>query len=238
MDTVIIIPARGQSKRIPKKNLATLAGKPLLQHTLTLISHAGKRDIAFVSTDDAEIKYVAEQAGFFVIDRPAELATDTSSTEEVLMHALDELSKQDITPTWILTVEPTSPFRSTATLNAFFSERASVPEDIDCIFASVEESSYFWCLKDEGIASPLFPKAPRRGQLRKERGYTLHKEAGGLFLTRVSALRKNMEAGAIAPIFGSKAKSIPIDDIEAFDIDTQEELHIAEAIAYAQQHKA
>lgn len=230
MDTVIIIPARGGSTRIPRKNLVPLAGKPLLSYTLDLVNRAGHREITYVSTDDADIRRHAERAGFAVIPRPQNLASETASTESALLHALDILAAQDIKPRWVMTLEPTSPFRTSETLALFFERMRTLPESVDCLFATIERTSYFWRQDEAGIVRPLFSEAPRRGQERKRKGFALHEESGGIFLTRASALRTHAAAKSRAPIFGRNAMCISIDPVEGFDINTPSDLRMAEAL--------
>ena len=87
MQTVAIIPARGSSKGIPGKNLIDFCGKPLLAWSILQAAAAKSVDEVFVSSNDPEILAVAQQFGARPIVRPPELATDHSSSEEVLVHA-------------------------------------------------------------------------------------------------------------------------------------------------------
>ncbi|MBM3949765.1 MAG: acylneuraminate cytidylyltransferase family protein, partial [SAR202 cluster bacterium] len=84
-----VIPARGGSKGIPRKNLALLAGKPLIQYTFDAAMQSKELDSFLLSTDDAEIAEVGEKAGVAVpFIRPAELAGDTTPMLAVVQHAL------------------------------------------------------------------------------------------------------------------------------------------------------
>lgn len=89
MTVVAIIPARGGSKRIPRKNIKPFAGKPMIAHSITAAKASGVFDRIVVSTDDREISEVAVAWGAEVpFMRPAELANDFASTEDVLVHDL------------------------------------------------------------------------------------------------------------------------------------------------------
>ncbi len=88
---VSIIPARGGSKRIPKKNLIKINGKPLIYYMIKA-SLESKVDETWVSSEDDEILRVAKKYGAKIIKRPEELATDTSSSESVLLHFADNCS--------------------------------------------------------------------------------------------------------------------------------------------------
>lgn len=101
-----IIPARGGSKGIPRKNLREIAGKPLIVWSIEAAKDSKLLDAFFVSTEDEEIAKVAKKYGAKVIDRPEELATDDAKMMDVLKHAL-ETTKADA----IVLLQPTSPVR-------------------------------------------------------------------------------------------------------------------------------
>ena len=92
MSTLAVIPVRGGSKGIPRKNLQDVGGKPLVVWTIEQALAAVHDVRVIVSTEDAEIADVARAAGAEVIDRPAELAQDTTATEPVILHAMDNLT--------------------------------------------------------------------------------------------------------------------------------------------------
>jgi CMP-N-acetylneuraminic acid synthetase len=112
MHTVAIIPARGGSRGIPRKNLRLLGGVPLIVHTIRAAQLATKIDRFVVSTEDAEIAAVARRAGAEVVDRPEHLAADDASTVAVVHHAIDALERSSGTRADIVvTLQPTSPLR-------------------------------------------------------------------------------------------------------------------------------
>ena len=87
MDNIkILIPARGGSKRIPKKNLVDVNGKPLLQYVIETCKNI--TDEIYVSTDNSDIKKFTKSMGVNVIERPERLATDEAKTEDVVKHFL------------------------------------------------------------------------------------------------------------------------------------------------------
>lgn len=96
---VALIPARGGSKRIPRKNLRDFAGKPLIAHSISIALDAGVFARVIVSTDDEEIATIAREAGAEVpFKRPAELSNDHATTDTVLLHALSWLAAHDKDP--------------------------------------------------------------------------------------------------------------------------------------------
>ncbi|MBI3298565.1 MAG: acylneuraminate cytidylyltransferase family protein [Elusimicrobia bacterium] len=101
-----VIPARGGSKGIPRKNLKPIAGKPLIVWSIEAAKRAKRLDRVVVSTEDPEIAAVSRAAGAEVLDRPAELATDGATTAAVLQHAVKTLQ-----PDTLVLLQPTSPIR-------------------------------------------------------------------------------------------------------------------------------
>lgn len=102
-----LIPARGGSKGVPGKNIKMINGKPLIVWTIEKALQSKKIDKVIVSTDSEEIAEISRNAGAIVLKRPVELATDTASTQDVMVHALQSYSA-DI----LVLLQPTSPYRS------------------------------------------------------------------------------------------------------------------------------
>jgi CMP-N-acetylneuraminic acid synthetase len=92
---IAVIPARGGSKRIPRKNLAPFFGQPMLAYAIAAARHSALFDRVIVSTEDAEIEAVARACGAEVINRPQALATDDAGLPDVAAHALDQLGVKD-----------------------------------------------------------------------------------------------------------------------------------------------
>ncbi len=104
-----IIPARGGSKRLPRKNILPLAGKPLIAWTIDAAKKSKYLDRIIVSTEDKEIAEVSRNYGAEVVNRPGHLATDESSTVDVI---LDLLEKIERSYDYIVLLQPTSPLRN------------------------------------------------------------------------------------------------------------------------------
>ncbi len=110
MKTLAIIPARGGSKGIPRKNVLPLAGRPLIAWAIDAARMAGRVDRVVVSTDDAEIAAVARQWGAEVVLRPAEIAGDAASSESALLHVLETLrATEGYVPDVLVFLQCTSP---------------------------------------------------------------------------------------------------------------------------------
>ena len=107
---IAIIPARGGSKSIPRKNIVNFCGKPLIAWSIEQAAKCRRIDSVYVSTDDAEIADVSLAYGAKVICRPEELATDTASSESALIHAISEIEKEQRIET-VAFLQATSPLR-------------------------------------------------------------------------------------------------------------------------------
>lgn len=123
---VALIPARGGSKGIPRKNLVPLAGKPLIAHSILAGRESEHVDEVVVSSDDDEILRVAAEWGATALRRPAHLAEDSTPTSPVIAHLLAERS--DLRSAWILLLQPTSPLRDAHDIDAAF-EAFSTPDE-------------------------------------------------------------------------------------------------------------
>ena len=108
-----LIPARGGSKGLPRKNLMPLAGKSLIERTYNVAQESGVLDRSILSTDDPEIRDHALSMGLEApFLRPARFADDGSPMIDVIIHALDALEQNDYIPDAVMLLQPTSPLRT------------------------------------------------------------------------------------------------------------------------------
>ena len=113
MKNAAIIPARGGSKGIPKKNLINFCGKPLIYWSIKQAQLSKKIDSVWVTSDDKEILKVSEKYGANIIKRPNQLATDFSSSESAWIHAIDHIQNEtNIKLEYAIGLQPTSPIRN------------------------------------------------------------------------------------------------------------------------------
>jgi CMP-N-acetylneuraminic acid synthetase len=130
------------------------------------------------------------------------------------------LASEGISPVWVMTLPPTSPMRTPETLQHFVKLAESGAEDIDCFMSVTENRGDFWLYENDGTFRRLFPDAPRRQQDRAP----LFEENSAVYLTRVAALRST------GTILGRRVAGIPITSLEGMDINTPEDLLLAEAL--------
>jgi CMP-N-acetylneuraminic acid synthetase len=110
-NVIAIIPARGGSKGIPRKNIRLLAGKPLIAYTIEA-AFTSKMDKVIVSTEDEEIAEISKKYGAEVIERPKGLAKDETPTIDVIFHVLEILKAKNYNPDIVVLLQPTSPLRN------------------------------------------------------------------------------------------------------------------------------
>lgn len=151
METLCVIPARGGSKGIPRKNVRLLAGKPLLAHALEKAHASRFIDRVVVSTDDPDIAQVARSWGADVIHRPPELSTDTASSESALLHALDTLAESEsYRPDVLVFIQCTAPLMTVADVDRAIETRLT--EDADVTFTVSTFYHFLWRQTESGDA--------------------------------------------------------------------------------------
>jgi N-acylneuraminate cytidylyltransferase len=138
LSVIAVIPARGGSKGIPRKNILPLGGIPLIAHSILSAKKSKYIDKVFVSTDDDEIADISRAWGAEVIIRPAELANDTASSESVLLHAAEQLNFD-----LLVFMQATSPLTSSADLDAAIHKLKD--ENYDSILSVTKDHGGFLC---------------------------------------------------------------------------------------------
>jgi CMP-N,N'-diacetyllegionaminic acid synthase len=216
-----IIPARGGSKGVPRKNLRMLGNESLVVRCARCALTTSSLEKVVVSTDDDEIASVAREAGVDVVRRPPELATDDSPTTAVLTHVLGTL---DETPHWTVTLEPTSPFRRAETIDRCV--QLAEQHDAGSVVTVRADTSTFGRLDSVGHFLPLVPDAPRRRQLRTP----LYAESGTVWVTRTARLLAE-ESVLVEPVL-----AVVVGDHEAIDINTELDLAVARAVFEIGEH--
>lgn len=149
MTPLIIIPARGGSKGIPKKNIVELAGRPLIDYTIQAALKVAPIDHIILSTDSEEIVTVAERCGLPVAyRRPKELATDTAGSREVILDAMDWADNQGIGYDAVVLLQPTSPLRVAEDILGAMSKYTP---DIDMVVSVAEArcNPYYNCFETD-----------------------------------------------------------------------------------------
>jgi len=216
-----IIPARGGSKRLPRKNIALVCGKPVLAYTIDAARDCGLFDHIVVSTEDPEIADVANAAGATVWPRSPALATDTATVDEVCVDALNTYKRTfTVYPQYFCCLYATGALRQ--------------PDDITAVFALLEpgtcdfaisyrqyESNPLQALRlaPDGRLTPMWPDFV---SLPRQKRPSLVVDAGSIYWASTEVfLRENT-------FYGSNLRGYPLPPERAVDVDEAQDLELME----------
>lgn len=207
-----IIPARGGSKGIPKKNIKLLNGKPLITYTIEA-ALSSKLDRVIVSTDCEEIASISKEYGAKVMMRPSHLAEDNTPTLPALQDIVEKLNeKYDA----IMTLQSTSPLRTIEDINNSIKLFKS-DKDADSLVSVVEVPHSFIpekLMSYDGKYLTGSIEAKRRQDVS-----TMYARNGAaIYITKTEKLSEYIFGGKILPYFMSKVNSFDIDDMEDWEI--------------------
>jgi CMP-N,N'-diacetyllegionaminic acid synthase len=222
-----VIPARGGSKGVPRKNIRLIAGKPLIAYTINTAlkaKHLFHRVI--VSTDDEEIATVAKEYGAEVpFLRHMELSTDKASMVPVLRHAVQYIERQDgIHLDWILLLQPTEPLRKISDIQKAM-EIAS-KGDCDSVISVKRVFAHHPILMkkiDNGKLVPFIVEE-KEGTCRQDYYPPAYMRNGSVYLTRRDTLMKQNS------IWGKTAKPLITNEGDSVSIDTENDAKLAEIL--------
>ncbi|MDJ0663494.1 MAG: pseudaminic acid cytidylyltransferase [Acidimicrobiia bacterium] len=222
--TVAVVPARGGSKRIPRKNIRPFRGTPLLVRTINLLRQTSVFDRVVVSTDDTEIAELATAAGAEApFLRPAELADDHTGARPVIIHAIETLESQSGTQLGsVCIVYPTAVFIEPRDLEESFEQLRS--QRVDFVFSAAGFDSPIQRalrVRSDGICELMWPEHTLTRSQDLEEAYH---DAGQFYWGH----RDSWLAGR--PVFQSRSLLHILPRWRVQDIDTEEDWHRAELI--------
>lgn len=220
MKTVAIIPARGGSKGVPRKNVLDFCGAPLLAWTIAAARAASGIQGTFVSTDSPEIAQIARAYGAEVVDRPREISDDRATSESALIHALDcirEFHGSD--PERVVFLQATSPLREAFELDESLLQFER--ERLDSLFAAADPEDTLVWLEENGNFRSINYDYHNRGR-RQDRVDTgrLWVESGSFYISKTELIRatNNRLGGKIGVYSTPFWKSFEIDSHEGFEL--------------------
>lgn len=220
MSVLAIIPARGSSKRLARKNLLPVAGLPLVSHSIAHARAAGSVDDVVVSTDDDEIAAVAEAAGAEVVRRPDELATDGASSESALLHVLDERRLAGLEdPELVVFLQCTSPVRHRDDVDG--AVRTLLDGGFDSVLSVCPTHRLLWELGG-GEAQPV--NWDHRRRLREQDRSPQFVENGSIYVFRPEVLRRDNNR------LGGRIGIYEMGYWSSFQIDSPEDAALVEWI--------
>jgi N-acylneuraminate cytidylyltransferase len=221
--TVAVIPARGGSKRIPRKNIKPFLGVPMLGRAISVLSAAQVFDSIVVSTDDEEIASIASQAGAEVpFRRPAELAGDMAGTMPVIVHAIRELEKRGVMPQYVCCAYPAAVLSSPQDIRA--ARDILTSEDLDYVFTG---TTFPFPIQralrklGDGTCEMFWPE---HRETRSQDLEPAFHDAGQFYFGR----RESWLEGR--PFFGHRSRMLELPRYRVQDIDTPEDWTRAEMI--------
>lgn len=211
-----IIPARGGSKRLPRKNILDLNGKPLIAHTIEAGLHSKYIDKLVVSSDDAEILHISKNFCAEIIKRPEHLASDTASTFDVITHAIENLEHYD----FIVLLQPTSPLRTSKHIDEAI--RLLVEKNADSVVSMCEmDHSPLWSNvlpNDKSLIGFLREDVYDKRSQDLEKYYRIN---GGIYICKTTMLLKEKTFFLSNNIFAyvmDRKTSVDIDELIDFKI--------------------
>lgn len=212
---LIVIPARGGSKGIPRKNLRMLDGKPLIQYSITTALHSLHKPDVYVSTEDEEIALISEKLGASIVKREQDKAGDKTTLDPVIydcMTKAEALEGKDYQ--LIATLQPTSPLLQTESLDAALNILLQ-NENVDTVLSAVNDTHLTWRYEN-GRYLPNYRERVNRQYLTPT-----FKETGGFLITRKRCITESNRIGNHVELFELRGG-------EAIDIDGYEDWSLCE----------
>ena len=218
MNIITVIPARGGSKGIPKKNLIDFCGKPLLEYSISASIGSEKISKTYVSSDDQEILDLSEKLGAVPIKRPEEISGDTATSESALLHVLENIPEK---PDAVCFLQATSPLRTVSDINN--AVETFVNNNLDSLFsASPIEDFFVWHIEPGGVLKSLnhdFENRKRRQDISNQ-----IVENGSIYIFNPDILTKHNNR-----LGGTIGYSL-MDSWKVHEIDSRHDLEMCEFI--------
>lgn len=217
-----LIPARGGSKGIPRKNIKLIAGKNLIYYSIKAADSSKYINNIFVSTDDSKIESISKKYGAKIIKRPAKLSRDESLTMDAILHTLNLFEEKNINTDIIVLLQPTSPMRNFKDIDNAI--EMFIKNDCESVISVSEcDCSPFWSLeKKNDYLTPKFGK--KYLKMRRQDLPKLYIPNGAIFVSYPEHLKKfrSFYEGKVLPYLMPPERSI--------DIDTELDFKIAEVL--------
>jgi len=210
---VSIIPGRGNSKGIPRKNLVELGDKPLIVHTIEQSLDSKLIDDTIVSTEDKTIKSISESNGATIIDRPKKLSSDTATAESVIFHVLQEIERK---PDIVVLLQCTSPFRKRDDIDNQINHQLKY--GYDSVFSVCRAKEFIW---NEYLDSITYDY---KNRIRRQNFPIYYKENGAIYTFKRSKFEEEKNR-----ICGRKGIYI-MDELSMIEIDEPKDLEWARKV--------
>nr|NQU91017.1 acylneuraminate cytidylyltransferase family protein [Bacteroidota bacterium] len=225
--TIALIPARGGSKKIHKKNIKLLHGIPLIAHTIKVaLSHPGIERV-IVSTDDREIVEISREYGAEVpFLRPTSIAQDNTPDKPVVLHALDWLAGHEkYHPELVLFLRPTTPFKTTGIIDDCLEKSANNPDlsSVRTVTKATGIHHPYWMFKDiNNVLKPFIPEVDLIKYYQRQLLPTCYQLNGVVDILRPEIVKSNEN------MYGNNIGFVEIDPNHSVDIDDELDFAFAE----------
>jgi N-acylneuraminate cytidylyltransferase/CMP-N,N'-diacetyllegionaminic acid synthase len=219
-DYLGIIPARGGSKGVKRKNIKSLAGRPLIAHTIEAASNADELDRAIVTTDDPEIRRIAQKHGADApFLRPQELATDEAPMAPVVEHAVSYLeNEEDYTCSAAILLQPTAPLRSADHIDHAIETHRE--PGITTVISTFEDHSYRWQPRENGAKQLNYTSEVSRRQDKTPE----YVENGAIYIVDLEQFLVDRD------LRGGTVELFEMPSRRSIDIDTEFDFWLAEQL--------
>lgn len=220
MQPLVIIPARGGSKGVPRKNIKLLNGKPLIYYTIDAAREVvDDKDICVTTDDDEFIELVEKYELKVPFKRPKEFATDYIGGDDFIKHALDYYKTQGIFYDCVILLQPTSPFRKGFQIKEALT---LFNVELDMVVSVKETSSNPYYVLFEENEKGFLEKSKKGNFVRRQDCPKVWEYNGAIYVINV----KSIETSTIAQF--TKVKKYQMDQISSIDIDSQIDWMFAE----------
>jgi YrbI family 3-deoxy-D-manno-octulosonate 8-phosphate phosphatase len=223
MEILTIIPARGGSKGIPRKNIRPILGKPLIAYSIEQALATAAVTRVVVSTDDAEIAEVARQYGAEIVHRPAEIAGDTATSESALLHVLDHLRDgEGYTPDLVVFLQATSPLRQPDDIQRAIT--TLIMQQADSLFSASMLHGFVWRQRDDTGEVASFNYDHLNRPRRQDLDHHDVQENGSIYIFKPSVMREHNNR------LGGKVALHVMDVLDSFQVDEPDDLELMERL--------
>lgn len=225
MEILALIPARGGSRSVPRKNIKKLAGQPLLAYTAESASKSCKISRTILSTEDEEIAAIGRSLGLEVpFLRPIELSGDNTTLVPVVTHVLEKLhQREDYRPEAVILLQPTLPLRTARHIDeALILFEKEKPDTVVSVSPPLEHPAEMVVFEDSGMRFLLEQKTKPGIQIQRQQYPKCYFLNGAIFVFSVDCFE------LYSSWFGKRVLPYFMRSLESIDIDTPEDFILAE----------
>lgn len=218
-DTIALIPARGGSKGLPRKNTADLCGKPLIAWTIEAALKSATLTRVFVTTEDDEIADLARRHGATVIARPPQLATDDARTQDAVQHALDAIDGLGVAARYFALLQPTSPLRDEGHIDELVSSALKAGASCSWSVVGAEHHPFKMLVERDGELRPVVGVDELSGP--RQRLPRAFRQNGAIYWMSCDTFRQHQT------FFVPPVRPYEMSSEDSIDIDTAADLEAA-----------